>query len=151
MYNVNYLVAALQNGKTADQISKEMTDALNAAKAEVERQEAEKANAKLAEKRQAAADVFSALGNYLAKVHPDSILTKKMKGMTLTDKELDDIIQQLDELVQLASALGDLAEALGIEGETIKIAPKTKTIPTKVKMTSSNDPLEEFLNAFVRK
>jgi chemotaxis protein histidine kinase CheA len=152
MYNVNDLVAALQSGKTMDQLAAEMTAALNAAQVEAQRQEEAKreeaAKAALVEaKRQAAAKVFGALGAYLEAFHKDSTLAQMYTTSTVGTEDLDKLVGQLDETVELFSALGELAEAFG-NTNPFGVAPSTMAPPKAVK--AGTDPLEDFLNQFVR-
>lgn len=152
MYNVNDLVAALQSGKTMDQLAAEMTAALNAAQVEAQRQEEAKreeaARAALVEaKRQAAAQVFSAIGVYLDTFHKDSPLTQMYAKTIVDTDDFDKLAAQLDETVELFAALGELAEAFG-NTNPFGVAPSTMAQPKAVK--ASTDPLEDFLNQFVR-
>lgn len=151
MYDVNDLVAALQSGKSMDELAAEMTAALNAAQEEANRQaeakRAEAAKAALAEaKRQAAAKVFGALGAYLESFHKDSTLAQMYAKSTVDTEDLDKLVGQLDETVELFSALGELAEAFGCDSP-FGVAPTTMAQP---KVTVGTDPLEDFLNQFVR-
>ena len=152
MYNVNDLVAALQSGKTMDQLAAEMTAALNAAQAEAQRQEeakrAEAEKAALVEaKRHAAAKVFGALGAYLEAFHKDSTLAQMYAKSTVDTEDLDKLVAQLDETVELFSALGQLADMIGDPAEIFGVAPTTMAQP---KAKCGTDPIEDFLNQFVR-
>jgi hypothetical protein len=149
MYNVEELVAMLQNGKTAEEIANEMGAVLTEAAKQVE---AEKEAARVkamaereaARKRDAAAEVFSVLTSYLLEFHPDSFLAKEMtKPENQVDsKALDDLVEQMDGMVEMFEAfkmISSLGDKTAKEVKP-KVAPKAKTA----------DPLEDFLNMFVR-
>ena len=142
MYNVEELVAMLQNGKTAEDIAAEMSKVLN--EAVVEEAARKKAEAEAGRKRDAAAEVFSVLTSYLLEFHPDSFLAKEMtKPENQVDsKALDDLVEQMGGMVEMFEAfqmISSLGETSAKEVKP-KVAPKAKTA----------DPLEDFLNMFVR-
>lgn len=154
MYSYEDLVAALQSGKTVDDIAAQMSRDLNAAKAEADRLAAEKAEemrkaSELTQKRQIIVDLYNAIGQYLTAFHPDSAIGKMYKASDAPSKEdLNQLAEQLDSLVEvfetvttLTSLLDDESTLTGIFGET--------HVP---EITHKNvDPLENFLNKQVRK
>lgn len=149
MYNVEELVAMLQNGKTAEEIANEMGAVLTEAAKQVEAEkEAARAKAKAeqeaARKRDAAAEVFSVLTSYLLEFHPDSFLAKEMtKPENRVDsKALDDLVEQLDDMVEMFEAFGMIASLGDKTAKEVKPQPQVKA--------KTADPLEDFLNMFVR-
>ena len=154
MYTYEDLVAALQSGKTVDDIAAQMTKDLNAAKAEADRLAAEKAEEtkkanELAQKRQIIANLYTAIGQYLMAFYPDSAIGQMYAASDdPSEEDLNHLAEQLDSLVEAFEAMTALTNLLGNEpalagmfGEAIH-----------PEITHQNvDPLENFLNKQVRK
>lgn len=154
MYTYNDLVAALQSGKTVDDIAAQMTKDLNAAKAEADRLAAEKAEEtkkanELAQKRETIVNLYNAIGQYLMSFHPDSAIGKMYAASDCPSQEdLNHLAEQLDSLVETFEAMAALTNLLDNEPALANIFGEVH-IP---EITHQNvDPLENFLNKQVRK
>lgn len=154
MYTYEDLVAALQSGKTVDDIAAQMSRDLNAAKAEVDRQAEETKKAHILEqKRQAVANVYTALRRYLVAFHPDSAIGKMYMANVAPDEEdLNYLTEQLDTLVETFDAMAALTNLLGNEPAFADMFGETH-VPeiTHMNVKPNVDPLENFLNKQVRK
>ena len=174
MYELNDIVAMLQNGATMDSIAAQMTQCLNDAKAEYEKREAEKKAAeeaarkqaeKAANRREIVLDLLVTLSDYCALVRPKSKVANELKEMlfaedsTVTTTELDEFADQLDNLIDTF----ELLTSLGLNAHTFQMpvvnkmkmeAPKFKfdvKVNEKPDIKVYRDPIEEFLNKNVRK
>ena len=154
MYTYNDLVAALQSGKTVDDIAAQMTKDLNAAKAEADRMAAEKAEEtkkanELAQKRETIVNLYNAIGQYLMSFHPDSAIGKMYAASDdPREEDLNHLAEQLDSLVETFEAMAALTNLLDNEPALANIFGEVH-IP---EITHQNvDPLENFLNKQVRK
>lgn len=156
MYTYEDLVAALQSGKTVDDIAAQMTKELNAAKEEYDRQAAEetkKAN-ELAQKRQVVANLYTAIGQYLTVFHSNSAISKMFAASDCPDKEdLDQLAEQLDSLVEIFEAMKDLTALLSdVDFDSPVFAKYNVKLDNFVNKTVEiDDPIEAFLNKNVRK
>lgn len=154
MYTYEDLVAALQSGKTVDDIAAQMSRDLNAAKAEVDRQAAEKAEETkkahiLEQKRQAVANVYVALKRYVVAFHPDSVLSQMWTASDSPDEEdLNHFVEQLDSIVESFEAMAALTNLLGDDSA---LAGMFGEAHTHQNVKPNVDPLENFLNKQVRK
>lgn len=146
MYTYEDLVAALQSGKTVDDIAAQMTKDLNAAKAEYDRQAAEKVEAeKKTRKRDLVYGFYSALGMYVTEFYPDSTLAGMIwTAGTPSDEDLDQFAEQIDNLVTTFEVMKGLNELLDTPHITAHKVPET------IKKNTGSDALEDFLNKFVR-
>lgn len=151
MYTYNDLVAALQSGVSVEDIAAQMSKDLNAAKAEydrlaAERAEAEKQAALQAHKRDLMYDFYTALGAYVTKFYPDSVIAEMIAGAgTPSEEDLDQFAEQIDSLVETFEAMKNLTALLGdveMDG-SVFAKPNTKAVEI--------DPIEAFLNKNVRK
>lgn len=154
MYTYEDLVAALQSGKTVEDIAAQMSRDLNAAKAESDRLAAEKAEEmrkanELARKRQIVANLHAAIGQYLTTFHPDSVIGKMYAASDGPDEEdLNQLAEQMDSLVETFEAMAAFTGLLGDNPALADMFGETH-IP---EITHQNvDPLENFLNRQVRK
>lgn len=154
MYTYEDLVAALQSGKTVDDIAAQMSRDLNAAKAEADRLAAEKAEEmkkanELAQKREVIVNLYNAIGQYLVAFHPDSTIGQMYVASDAPDEEdLNHLAEQLDSIVEAFEAMAALHNLLGNEPALASMFGETH-IP---EITHQNvDPLENFLNKNVRK
>lgn len=153
MYNVEELVAMLQNGKTAEDIAAEMSKVLNEANAQVAAAKA--AEIEAARKKDAMAEINNALYSYLLEFHPDATITKEFAKADIdgdTSKMLFDLSSLLDNMVEMFE-LVDSFNAIGsIVVEDAEDADDTKFKPIiRHDVKVYKDPIEEFLNTFVRK
>ena len=153
MYNVEELVAMLQNGKTAEDIAAEMTKTLNEAVAK--EAAAKKAEFEAARKRDAMAEINSALYSYLLEFHPNAAITKEFMKNKDEDKSemLVDLTSVLDNMVEMFefvdsfNAIGNVVTEGKPEVDEKPVFKATVKPSTKV----HKDPIDEFLDMFVRK
>lgn len=112
MYDMNAILAAMAEGKTADDLAKEFTDALNAANAKIEadRVAAEKAaveaNAKVAAFKSIMIDIIDFVNTFYADQLPSDVITvlnNEIKDETVADavKEIDGIIKMVPMFLAL--------------------------------------------------
>lgn len=154
MYTYEDLVAALQSGKTVDDIAAQMSRDLNAAKAEVDRQAAEKAKEtkranELAQKRQVITNLYAAIGQYLTAFHPNSAIGQMyIASDDPSEEDLNHLAEQLDTLVETFEAMAALTNLLGNEPA---FADMFGEVHTHQNAKPDVDPLENFLNKNVRK
>ena len=158
MYTYEDLVAALQSGKTVDDIAAQMSRDLNAAKAEVDRQAAEKAEEtkranELAQKRQVITNLYAAIGQYLTAFHPNSAIGQMyIASDDPSEEDLNHLAEQLDSLVETFEAMAALTNLLGDNPALANMFGEAH-IPeiTHQNATPNINPLEDFLNKHVRK
>lgn len=117
MWNVNDILAQMAAGKSIEQIAQEAADALNAAKAEHEKREAERIQKereaaaaraleeqKRQEKVEAASNIIRAIFAYTDKFYP-GFITEDNKKILLNEHEILSVVEELD------AAFKDLTEA----------------------------------------
>ena len=106
MYDMNTILAAMAEGKTADDLAKEFTDALNAANAKIEadRIAAEKAdveaNAKVAAFKNIMVDIIDFVNAFYADQLPSDVLTA-LNG-EIKDETVADVVKEIDALIKMA-------------------------------------------------
>ena len=106
MYDMNTILAAMAEGKTADDLAKEFTDAWNAANAKIEadRIAAEKAaleaNAKVAAFKDIMIDIVDFVNTFYADQLPSDALAA-LNG-EITDESVADVVKEIDNLVKMA-------------------------------------------------
>ena len=143
MYTTEDFLKMLEEGKSAEDIAKEITDNLNAAVKEHEKKEALTAS-KLA-KRNAAGKVADAIAAYLLEFHPDSEIVKEFSKGVETDT-LDGFAEAMDSMVEAADLMMTFGSAkTPVSKETLKTFDDVLRVDW-----SSIDPLEAFLNTEVR-
>lgn len=174
MYELNDIVAMLQNGASMESIAAQMTQCLNDAKAEYEKREAEKKAAEEEARKQAEKDAMAAnrrdavlslmidLTDYCAIARPEATVTNELKKVffdndTMTTEELDEFADQLDSLIDTF----ELLTSLGLNAHTFQMPMVNKIEIPKFKFDVKvnekpdtkiyKDPIEEFLNKNVRK
>lgn len=112
MYDMNTILAAMAEGKTADDLAKEFTDALNAANAKIEadRIAAEKAaaeakanTAKIADFKAIMYDIVDFINTYYAEQLPSEVvaaINNDIKDEVIVDtlKEVESIIKMIPML-----------------------------------------------------
>ena len=140
MYDMNSILKAMAEGKTADDLAKEFTDALNAANAkiEAERIEAEK----LAKKNQERVDkimelkgIVLSMQNFIAEYYLDYVPAdyKDLITKEIEDEAIADALDEIDALMPMLPMIFALAEA---ESKmTSPSAPKKNSILPNIKMT----------------
>lgn len=109
MYDMNTILAAMAEGKTADDLAKEFTDALNAANAKIEadRIAAEKAAAEAKAKSEKVAafknimiDIVDFVNTYYADQLPSEVVTAL--NNEIKDETVADVVKEIDALIQMA-------------------------------------------------
>lgn len=147
MVRVEDLVAAIQNGQSADDLAAEYAKALNEANARVKADVEAKAKAE-AEARAASVKVADAKAVVVPLVKYIQTYIPEMDLGEVTDADLDEaaqfLVSTIDELkVQLAPQLKllKMLDGLDLDGETPKlnITRKPQTIGGK------KDPIADFL------
>ncbi len=112
MYDMNTILAAMAEGKTADDLAKEFTDALNAANAKIEadRIAAEKAAAEAKTKSEKVAafknimiDIVDFVNTYYADQLPSEIVTAL--NNEIKDETVADVIKEIDALIKMSPML----------------------------------------------
>jgi len=149
------LLARLQEGESVDSLAIELTKAINDAHAENERIKAEQEAKRKAEaeaKRQAeqlAQDKYDAIESLLCAV--EKVIVAWDLGNDVLDFvgeiDTDELVQELDEAIPAAKAYAELMEKLGALREPRSAV--NAELPQS-KLTPKNDPIEDFLNKFVR-
>ena len=130
MIDKNYFLNMMKNGEDIDTIAKDITDALNAAKAEMEA--AQKKNELANRKLEIANEVAKLLREYADLTYPDATgEIGKFEGEAL--------VEIMDESFELLKGLYDIKNAFA--------APAKKIAQTPVKK-SDDDILSEFLKIF---
>ena len=143
MYTTEDFLKMLEEGKSAEDIAKEITDNLNAAVKEHEKKEALTAS-KLA-KRNAAGKVADAITAYLLEFHPDSEIVKEFSKGVEADV-LDSFAEAMDSMVEAADLMMTFGTAKApVSKETFKTFDDVLRVDW-----SGIDPLEAFLNTEVR-
>ena len=143
MYTTEDFLKMLEEGKSAEDIAKEITDNLNAAVKEHEKKEALTAN-KLA-KRNAAGKVADAIAAYLLEFHSDSEIVKEFSKGVDADT-LDSFADAMDSMVEAADLMMTFGTAKApVSKETLKTFDDVLRVDW-----SGIDPLEAFLNTEVR-
>ena len=117
MYDMNTILAAMAEGKTADDLAKEFTDALNAANAklEAERIAAEKAaaetkanTAKVAAFKDIVIDLIDFINTFYADQLPSDVLTAL--NDEIKDETVADVVKEIDALVKMSPMILALIE-----------------------------------------
>lgn len=158
MYTYNDLVAALQSGVSVEDIAAQMSKDLNAAKAEydrlaAERAEAEKQAALQAHKRDLMYDFYTALGAYVTKFYPDSLIAEMIADAgTPSEEDLDQLAEQVDSLVATFEAMKGLTALWdNVEMDSPVFAKPNVKLGNFDNKAIEIDPIEAFLNKNVRK
>lgn len=112
MYDMNTILAAMAEGKTADDLAKEFTDALNAANAKIEadRIAAEKAAAEAKAKSEKVAafknimiDIVDFVNTFYADQLPSEVVTAL--NNEIKDETVADVIKEIDALIKMSPML----------------------------------------------
>ena len=111
MYDMNTILAAMAEGKTADDLAKEFSDALNAANAKIEadRIAAAKANtAKVAAFKDIVIDIIDFVNTFYADQLPSDVLT--VLNGEIKDEAVADVVKEIDALIKMAPMVLALIE-----------------------------------------
>ena len=137
MYDVNDILARLQNGENADAIAQEFADALNDA---IQKRNEEKAAAdRKADKVATLTCILDEIIEFVEEFYPELIVDEDLE---VTPEDVERIIEVLDvyapKFKELSAALANL------EASTSKPSPAPKkAIP--VSFTIDTDPINTFL------
>ena len=134
MYDMNTILAAMAEGKTADDLAKEFTDALNAANAKIEAdriaaEKAAKANtAKVAAFKNIMIDIVDFVNTFYADQLPSDVLTA-LNG-EIKDETVADVVKEIDALIKMAPMVLAL----------IEMEEKSASKPNKIFKSSLKNP-----------
>lgn len=144
MYNVNDILARLQNGESADAIAQSFADALNGA---IQKQQEEKAaEAKRHEDKVAAlTDIIDNVIDFIEEFYPDMI--PNGVDLEFSAEDVEGVIEALDDSIpkfkELGAALADL-EALAKKPEVGRVVSHK---PATFTATVNGDAITNFLKA----
>lgn len=149
MYNMETILAQLQNGQDPEAIAQQFADVLNAA---IQKQnELEMSNTHAA-KVAALMDIVGAVVDFINDFYPEVGLADS--DLKITEEDVSDLVDELDEampqVVELMNAVSALDELL--DKRAMAVAPKQAT-PIKVKPVTKvaldevnfNDAIGQFL------
>jgi hypothetical protein len=147
MYNVNDILARLQNGESADAIAQSFADALNGA---IQKQQEEKAMAAQRHEDKVAAltAIVDDVIDFIEEFYPEMI----PEGMDFefSAEDIEGTIQALDEsmpkFVELNAALSNL-EALTKKPEADRVVAKVDCKPATFTAAVGGDAIANFLKA----
>lgn len=137
MYNVNDILARLQNGENADAIAQEFADALNGA---IQKRNEEKAAAdRKADKVATLTCILDEIIEFVEEFYPELVTNEDLE---VTPEEVESIIEVLDvyapKFKELNAALANL------EASTSKPSPSLKKeLPVSFKI--DDNPINTFL------
>ena len=122
MYDMNTILAAMAEGKTADDLAKEFTDALNAANAKIEadriaaekaakaKEEAERAkSAKVNALKDLMIDIIDFINTYYGDQLPSEVV--EALNNEITDETVADVVKEIDALIKITPMLFALIDA----------------------------------------
>lgn len=167
MYDMNTILAAMAEGKTADDLAKEFTDALNAANAKIEadRIAAEKAAAEAKAKSEKVAackaimvDIVDFINTFYADQLPSDVIAA-LNG-EIKDETVADVVKEIDALIKMSPMLLTLISADTAPSPTgwfpfspqIKFVDKTKDegkSTRKTIKTISQDEANKIIHDFL--
>lgn len=160
--DMNFILKKLAEGKTADDLAKEFTDALNAANAEIKRQEEEKIKAKsvkIGRLAKIVEDIVSYILDYYADALPNDIIDElngsSSESYVESAKEIDALIEEIAPSLPMLIKLAELQDSLG--GASIMKAPSIKVAAAPVKRpqkptikTLTDDEAGDILSQFLK-
>ena len=118
MYDMNTILAEMAEGKTADDLAKEFTDALNAANAKIEadRIAAEKAAKEKEEAERAKSalkDIMIDIIDFINTYYGDQLPSEVIEALNneITDETVADVAKEIDALIKMTPMLFALIDA----------------------------------------
>ena len=141
MYNINDILAQLQSGKSADEIAKSFTDALNAAiqKQNEQTKADERRKAKISDMTNLAEAIIDFISEYYSEVMP------KDMDLDITEADVAELIDELDTAIpQLVSAFKGFEELTVKPIGTTKKHPNVESVTFDAKDFSFGDAMEKF-------
>ena len=145
MYNVNDILARLQNGESADAIAQSFADALNGA---IQKQQEEKAAAAQRHEDKVAAltDIIDYVIDFIEEFYPEMI--PDGVDLEFSAEDAEGVIQALDEsmpkFIELNAALSSL-EALTKKPEADRVVAKVNNKPATFTAAANGDAIANFL------
>ena len=122
MFDMNTILTAMAEGKTADDLAKEFTDALNAANAKIEadriaaekaakeKEEAERAkNAKVNALKDLMIDIIDFINTYYEDQLPSEVV--EALNNEIKDETVADVVKEIDALIKMTPMLFALIDA----------------------------------------
>ena len=122
MFDMNTILAAIAEGKTADDLAKEFTDALNAANAKIEadriaaekaakeKEEAERAkSAKVNAFKDIMIDIIDFFNTYYSDQLPSEVI--EALNNEITDETVAEVVKEIDALIQMTPMILALIDA----------------------------------------
>ena len=154
MYDMNTILAAMAEGKTADDLAKEFTDALNAANAKIEadRIAAEKAananTAKVAAFKNIVIDIVDFVNTFYADQLPSDVLTA-LNG-EIKDETVADVVEEIDALIKMAPMILALIEMEEKPAKIFKRPIKNPKLTIKnIGDEDANKIIHDFLSGLI--
>ena len=161
MYDMNTILAAMAEGKTADDLAKEFTDALNAANAKIEadRVAAEKAateaNAKVAAFKNIIIDLVDFINTFYADQLPSDVITA-LNG-EIEDETVANVVKEIDDLIKIAPMILALIEMEEKSASTknkifkspLKIGHNPKLTIKNIGDEDANKIIHDFLSGLI--
>jgi hypothetical protein len=142
---MNDLLTQLEKGVSVDDLAAQLTKALNDANNQFQKAEQEKnkvRDRKITALREVLAAVDELLGCYGLDGVSDDV----------DAEDLGELVDELDSLIQKTNELNELLRKSPFGGslEEYKPAHKVHSLPDWKRESVEKDPIEEFLNKFVR-
>ena len=121
MFDMNMILAEMAEGKTADDLAKEFTDALNAVNAKIEadriaaekaakeKEEAERANRKVNALKDLMIDIIDFINTYYGDQLPSEVV--EALNNEITDETVADVVKEIDALIKMTPMLFALIDA----------------------------------------
>ena len=121
MFDMNMILAAMAEGKTADDLAKEFTDALNAVNAKIEadriaaekaakeKEEAERAKRKVNAFKDIMIDIIDFFNTYYEDQLPSEVV--EALNNEITDETVADVAKEIDALIKMTPMLFALIDA----------------------------------------
>ena len=134
MYDMNMILAAMAEGKTADDLAKEFTEALNAANAKIEadriaaekaakeKEEVERAKRKVNAFKDIMIDIIDFFNTYYGDQLPSEVV--EALNNEITDERVADVVEEIDALIKMTPMILALIDA------------EEKSLPSKSKWIS---------------
>lgn len=144
----NDIFARLQAGESVESIAKELTENLNKANEQYKaEQEAKAKRAEEAKNKTLKIEAINFLIDALVEVGQAWGLDDEVEAL-FADIDAEEIVKDIDKAMPLIKQYVALQESMG---ELLKKVPEAKDTVDKatIKMTAE-DPIEKFLNTFVR-
>ena len=146
---MNDLLTQLEKGVSVDDLAAQLTKALNDANNQFQKAEQEKTRAR-EHKITALHEVLAAIDELLACYGLDGV------SDDVDTEDLGELVDELDNLIQKTNELNEFlrkspfGDSLEEHKSARKVPVKIHSLPDWKKESLEKDPIEEFLNKFVR-